>query len=515
MATTVTSIGLKGLEGYRVQVEVQLIPGTEGITIVGLPDAAVKESKDRVMAALYANECELNEHKVVINLSPAEQKKNIPLFDVAMAIGIMKETGYIHESIPPDTAFIGVVSLDGTIRSVEGILPAIISAKKENIKTLYLPPIHDFPLEKLEGIELRFVTSLLDIVRTLSGQLTMFLPSTLPHNTKNSINQIEYERDFKQILGHSYVKRALEIAAAGGHNVLMSGPPGCGKSLLAETFPTILPMLSQDDQFEIMSIYQLAGEHHPSNQWAPFRHPHHSASSVSLIGGGSNPKPGEVSLAHNGVLFLDEMAEFPKKTLDMLRQPIENGKVTISRVSSTVTYPARFILVGAMNPCPCGYLGARDQYCTCTPKQINQYHNRLSGPIRDRLDILLNLQPVRLQEESLDENETSETIRGRVLNARIRQASRYGNGRLNANAPLEELLKDTPLTGKQSNMLQQWSSKRNWSNRVQIKLIRLARTISDLNGSEMITDEALWEALTLRKDKMHNEKMVGRLVNST
>ncbi|WP_170007293.1 YifB family Mg chelatase-like AAA ATPase [Bacillus fonticola] len=509
MATVITSVGLKGLEGYRVHVEVQIIPGVEGVTVVGLPDAAVKESKDRVMAALFANDCVVPDQKVVINLSPAEQRKNSPIFDVAMAVGIMKEAGYIHDPIPEDVAFLGVLSLDGSIRPVEGMLPAILAAKNEKIQTVYLPYTHDFPLTHLEGIELRFIQTLSELTQVLSGQMSFTLPTSPVPVKSNSSSPYTGERDFHHILGHSHAKRALEIAAAGGHNVLMSGPPGCGKSLLAETFPSIFPALTQQSQLEVISIYQLAGHSNPIVNRAPFRSPHHSSSAVSLIGGGSHPKPGEVSLAHHGVLFLDEMAEFPKRTLDMLRQPIESGKVTISRAASTVTYPTRFLLLGAMNPCPCGFLGARNQYCTCSQKQIQAYQNRVSGPIKDRMDILLTLQPISMNKESIESNEWSKTIRHRVIEARRLQAERYGREETNATVSFEDVIELNPLTPSQQSMLHQRSANKDWSNRVQVKVIRLARTISDLQGKESITDEALWEAMTLRRSNINNNQSIG------
>jgi len=513
MATVVPSIGLKGLEGYKVQVEVQLLPGIEGVTIIGLPDAAVKESKDRVMSALFANGCEIPDKKIVINLSPSELRKTSPIFDLAMAIGVMKEAGDILEEIPKGAAFLGLLSLDGTIKSVEGIIPAILAAKKEGFNILYLPHVEHFPLKQLEGIEFRFVHSLQEVIASFCGQLTLFTSSTPkpPVFTHQSHEETStYDKDFNYVLGHTQAKRAMEIAAAGGHNLFMSGPPGCGKSLLAETFPSILPSLTEESQLEVMSIYQLAGLSQSQFNQAPYRNPHHSASAVSLIGGGSNPKPGEVSLAHRGVLFLDEMAEFSKRTLDMLRQPMETGKVTISRVASTVTYPSRFILLGAINPCPCGYLGSRNFYCTCTPKQITQYKNRISGPIHDRMDILLQLQSVSLEEESTDGNETSAVIRSRVLAARERQYDRYQNEWLNGTVAPEQIVTSSPLDREQQKMLQQSASKQNWSTRVQMKMIRLARTISDLNGDDKVSSEALWEAMTLRRIQRGNEQKVVR-----
>jgi len=301
------------------------------------------------------------------------------MFDLAMAIGILKAMGKLTAPVSPDAAFLGSLSLDGAIQPVDGMLPAILAAKKLGFQKVYLPYDPTLPLHHLKDLDCIFVQTLEETVQYLQGQRVLSLSPAF--RTPEIIDSPrKHHRDFQSIIGHHQAKRALEIAAAGGHNVLMVGPPGCGKSLLAETFPTILPSLSHDAQLEVISLYQLAGEKIESGH-PPFRHPHHSASSVSLIGGGTHPKPGEVSLAHRGVLFLDEMAEFAKKTLDMLRQPLETGKVTISRISSTVTYPADFILLGAMNPCPCGYLGSRTRYCTCSPKQIQAYRNRVSGPI--------------------------------------------------------------------------------------------------------------------------------------
>lgn len=499
MATIVSSIGLNGIEGYRVQVEVQLLPGVEGVSIVGLPDVSVKESKDRVMGALYANDCEVPDKRIIINLSPAEQKKNSPIFDLAMAIGVMKEAGEIKDPIPTNAAFLGVLSLDGSIKPVNGMLPAIIAARKENIKILYLPRLTHMPIMDIEGIELRFVSTLQEVIESFSGQISAF---SFPHPATTESTEekvLTYDKDFRDVIGHARAKRALEIAAAGGHNVLMIGPPGCGKSMLAETFPSILPPLKQESQFEVMSLYQLSSVSKENYHIPPFRDPHHSASAVSLIGGGSHPKPGEISLAHRGVLFLDEMGEFPKRTLDMLRQPMEAGKVTITRAASTVTYPSQFLLLAAMNPCPCGYHGSRHFYCTCTDKQVTAYRNRISGPIQDRMDILLHLETVPLDHESIKQNELSTDIRTRVIEARERQYQRYGEDVYNAIVSNEQLSISSQLNSDQQTMMQKWASKHNWSTRVQVKIIRLARTISDLSASDQITNESLWEAVTMRR----------------
>lgn len=500
MTVKVSSIGLKGLEGYLVEVQVKISPGTESMSIVGLPDTSVKESRERVLAALTHFGIDVTDQKIIVNLSPSEQKKNGPLFDLAMAIAILKELNEIKEDLSPKTAFIGALSLDGTVQKAEGMLPALISAKEIGIERIYLPFDPSIPLQMLDGLECIVVHHIEEVVQHLEGQeLLLLIPDQKSFNPEIQSNFSDFiYKDFCHVIGHEQAKRALEIAAAGEHNVFMSGPPGCGKSLLAETFPSILPLLSNQAQLEVMSLYQLAGEKRTNHQMVPFRHPHHSASAVAIIGGGSSPKPGEISLSHRGVLFLDEIAEFSKKTLDMLRQPLETGMVTISRVHSTVTYPSAFILVGAMNPCPCGYLGSNQHYCTCTPKQIHAYQNRLSGPVYDRIDILLTLQSVKL-DPSFKSHESSEEIRNRVGAARRRQYKRYQMEITNAKVPFEMLTDSSPLTDSQQRILTNLTVKQKWSNRVQIKIIRLARTISDLAGEPNITDQAIWEAATLRR----------------
>ncbi|WP_442596707.1 YifB family Mg chelatase-like AAA ATPase [Neobacillus sp. D3-1R] len=503
MVTKIMSIGLKGVEGYRVQVEVQALEGMETFVIVGLPDASVKESKERVASALYSLGYPLVDQKIIVNLSPAEQKKNGPLFDLPMAIGILKSQGFIKERILPNACFIGALSLDGSILPFEGMLAAALSAKRLGFAVLYMPFYEDLPEVKMDGFEIIFVSSLHEVLQHLSGQ------TILPFFVKKPLNdkEIIFEKDFNQIIGHSFAKRALEIAAAGGHHVFMTGPPGCGKSMLAETFPSILPPLSNEAQLEKISLYQLAGVEFENIHLPSIRNRHHSASSVSIIGGGQNPKPGEISLAHHGVLFLDEMAEFSKKTLDMLRQPIETGKVTISRARSIVTYPASFHLIGAMNPCPCGYLGSSTHYCTCSPKQIQSYQNRISGPIRDRFDISLPIQHVNIETYNDYKSESSAEIRKRVIKARERQTQRYSVEMSNGRVSYETLMLTNSIPEKVKQLITQMTMKKKWSNRVQIKIIRLARTISDLKDEEQITEESLWEAMSL--SRAHDDQRVG------
>ncbi|XQY91626.1 YifB family Mg chelatase-like AAA ATPase [Metabacillus sp. HB246100] len=495
MSSKVTSIGLKGLEGYRVQVEVQVKDGIETMIIVGLPDASVKESKERVSAALHSLGFSLVDMKVTINLSPAEQKKNGPLFDLAIAVAVLKSGNFLKEMIPQDSGFIGALSLDGSILPVEGMLAAILAAKKLQLDKLFLPYDPMIPNIEIPGLELVYIETLQDVIDVLRGQ--QLLTFTRPQKKRVEIQPVL--RNFNQIIGHDVAKRALEIAASGEHFVLMDGPPGCGKSLLAETFQSIIPPLSKEGQLEKISLYQIAGASYHDPAQPPFRHPHHSASSVSVIGGGTSPKPGEVSLAHRGILFLDELGEFSKKTLDMLRQPLENKTVTISRVHSTVTYPANFIFIAAMNPCTCGYFGSSDHYCICTDKQIKTYKNRVSGPILDRFDILLTLKAVNLKGHYFQDIESSNDIKKRVISAREIQYNRYGKEICNGSVPFEQLIQSSPLTPEQQNDLQQVSSKEGLSNRVQIKIIRLARTIADIKGEDLISDQDLMEAMALRK----------------
>jgi magnesium chelatase family protein len=495
VSAKVTSIGLKGLEGYLVSVEVQSMQGTESIVIVGLPDASVKESKDRIAAALYIMGYHLVNQKVIINLSPSEQKKNGPLFDLPMALGILLSKKAIPVRFSEHTAFLGALSLDGGVKVVEGMLPAVLAAKRLGIKTIYIPFDPTLPFLEFEEMEIVYISSLQEVIQHLSGQNR--LPS-YPRPADHLFVKHEY-MNFNQIIGHTYAKSALEASAAGEHHLFMSGPPGCGKSMLAESFPSILPPLTKESQLEVMSISQLSTNAYRHLTQPPFRNPHHSASGVSIIGGGQNPKPGEISLAHRGVLFLDEIAEFIKKSLDMLRQPLESGVITISRAHSTVTYPASFILIGAMNPCPCGYQGSNTHYCTCTPKQIIAYQNRLSGPIRDRFDIFLSLSPVDLRAANANKQESSETIQQQIIEARDRQYNRYGKQICNGRVDYDTLLKASPLSNTQHQQILQLSSKQNLSNRAQIKLIRMARTLADLDQSKEISDQHIWSAFKLHK----------------
>ncbi|MBO0995672.1 YifB family Mg chelatase-like AAA ATPase [Bacillus sp. SD088] len=496
----ISSIGLKGLEGYKIQVEVQVFSGSPSMVIVGLPDKSIKESRERILTVLRSVESTITTRKVIVNLSPAEHKKNGPLLDFAIAIGILKELKILNNEMEEGVAFLGAMSLDGTLLSTEDLLSTILAAKSLNYKKVYLPYDPNIPLEIIEGIELIFFKDIYTAIDYFQGK--KIKNEILQQHNKYHPTHLTPHKSFSYIIGHEKAKRALEIAASGEHNVLLIGSPGCGKTLLAEAFPTILPPLSNKSLLEVMSLYQLAGERRTAHSTPPFRSPHHSSSSVSLIGGGSFPKPGEISLSHKGVLFLDEMAEFPKKSLEMLRQPLESGIVSISRVQSKVSYPSSFILIGATNPCPCGYHGSKHHYCICSPQQIKNYRNKISGPVNDRIDIFLHLHSSN-QETMVQESEDSRMIRSRVEIARKRQYIRYKTEQTNGKVAIEELLATSPLTKNQEQWLVTLSLKHHWSNRVKLKIIRLARTISDLQNQAVITDEAIKEAISLRNGSLY------------
>lgn len=491
----IKSIGLEGMKGYEINVEADVRTDREACVIIGLPDTTMRESRERILANLYALNYDLSLKRITIQLSPPDKRKTGIGYDCAMLIAVLKKL--MPESIQVDehTCILGGLTLQGEIVPFHGLVPALQQALQMNFKRIILPPIDTSFIQINNTIELVTLESVKQLIAFFTGTLNQ---QTLQFNKIEQIREVHQSHsddlsavDFSMIFGHEKAKRALEIAAAGGHHVLMSGPPGCGKSMLAEAFQTIQPQLSNGEMLETYSIYHLAKEPREFSKTAPYRAPHHSSSAISIIGGGTFPKPGEISLAHNGVLFLDELGEFSKKTLDMLRQPLEQGEITISRVRQSVTYPAKFILIAATNPCPCGYFGSNERYCNCTPKQIKQYQQKVSGPLLDRLDFFLPLQSVALQKHQ--QAESSSTIRQRVKRARHIQYSRYSA--LNGSVATARLRRHAVLDNEMFQYLQQQCFQFKWSNRTQTKILRVARTIADLEHAPSILKHHLVEAV--------------------
>lgn len=498
MSSSVMSVGLQGLRGEKVRVEADVRPDKEQLVIVGLPDTSMKESKERVLSCLHGLGFDLGMKKITIHLSPADMRKSGTGFDGAMLLAAYQELTDAPLPLTDEICVITSITLHGELVPFHGILPAIQQALSLGFKQIYLPPVDVSFLQYEKGVQLIPLPTVETLIGHLRGQAT-FIPEgpLLSMFAAGKSRHALPETDFSAIRGQEQAKRALEIAAAGGHHTLLIGPPGCGKSMLAGAYQTILPDLSKEEALEVYSLYHLAREKQGITLRPPYRQPHHSSSDTSLIGGGTYPKPGEISMAHRGILFLDELGEFPRKTLDMLRQPMEAGEVTISRVRQTVSYPSDFTLIAATNPCPCGYYGSHERYCTCSAKQVRNYQLKVSGPILDRLDFVLTLKSSGLKMES--SSETSAAIRQRVGSAREMQKRRYGNHHLNGTAPFQLLDRQSGLTAEQREYISEVCFMERWSNRTQVKLIRIARTVSDLQGSEQVTDSAIEEAVEWKK----------------
>jgi len=502
MFSSVKTIGLNGIDGYLINVESTLLPGLSGIDIVGLPDTSVKESKERVTSAIKNIGHQFPYGKIILNLSPANTKKEGAIFDLPIAISILVIMGIINPEILKDYAFVGELSLDGTLNSIPGVLSMTICAEKNNIKNLIIPKSNEKEASVVSGINIFPASNLLEILNHFTTDKKL---STVSTNLSELFsNHQKYDIDFSDVKGQETAKRALEIAAAGNHNILLLGEPGSGKTMLAKRIPTILPDLSFEEALEITKIYSISGLLPKDSQIItirPFRSPHHSISGISLVGGGKIPRPGEISLAHNGVLFLDELPEFNKKALEVLRQPLEDRIISINRVSGSYTYPANLMFVASMNPCPCGYYGSQTHSCSCSPKQVNDYISKISGPLLDRIDIYITVPTVKYTElNNKISSENSLSIRKRINKARKIQLNRFKNDNIFSNGELNsKLLQKYCLLNEECNLIMQNAfEKLNLSARAYSRVLKVARTIADLDDSENIEKIHLLEAIQYR-----------------
>ena len=503
MLSKVLSSAVMGIDAYAVEVEVDVTArGLPFFSTVGLPDMAVKESKDRVRAALKNNGFDFPLKQIVINLAPAGVKKEGSSFDLPIAIGIIAAEGLLEPGMTDGYMLVGELSLDGRIKPVRGVLPMAVKAKESGLRGMIVPGGNGAEAGVVEGVSVYGASDLVEVVEFLRGErpispVSMDITRLFEENSR-------YAEDFSEVKGQEHVKRALEIAASGGHNVLMIGPPGSGKTMLARRLVSILPEMGFEEAIEttkVHSVMGLIGAERPLVATRPFRSPHHTISDAGLIGGGAVPKPGEVSLSHNGVLFLDELPEFHKNALEVLRQPLEDRMVTISRAAASVTYPASFMMVAAMNPCPCGFYSDPSHVCTCTPRQIQRYRSKVSGPLLDRIDIHVEVPPVKFRELSdARSGETSDAIRERVNRARTLQRERFHKDGAYCNSQMKprHLKKYCAVDEGTHALLESAMERLGLSARAYNRILKVARTIADLDGREALSAADVSEAIQYR-----------------
>lgn len=501
MIAKIYGFTLVGLEGIPVQIEVDINNGLPAFDIVGLADTAVKESKERVRSAIKNSGRTMPVRHITVNLAPANIKKEGSSLDLAIALGVLISSGQL-EVDTSDTVFIGELSLDGTLRRINGVLPTLISAMGLGYKKFIVPKDNEREASFVDGIEVFAAKSLKEVIDHLSGLAPLQIVAKNDYLTKESLNV--YDSDLAFIKGQKVAKRALEVAVSGGHNILFVGAPGTGKTMLAKCIPTIMPDMTFSEALESTKIHSVAGVLKDSDgiiYARPFRSPHHTASTVALAGGGAHVKPGEISLAHNGVLFLDEMPEYSRSTLEVLRQPLEDGQITVSRASGSVSYPANFILCGSMNPCPCGNYGSAEKVCTCSPSQIAKYKAKLSGPLLDRIDIQVQVDEVKYAELTEEQiSESSKDVRRRVNRTRRIQEERFKNDKILTNSDMgaKHISKYCKLSKDCEDILKNAYESLHLSPRARSRIIKVARTIADMELFDDIKPQHILEAISYR-----------------
>lgn len=504
MLSKVKSFGLNGIEGFLTTIETDIVGGVPHFDIVGLGDTAVKEAKERVKSAIRNSGFEYPVKHYTINLAPADVKKEGPLYDLGIAVGILSASEQITSKKYKDFIYIGELSLDGSIKKVRGVLPILISARAMGFKKIIVPKENSEEARFISGMEIYSFSTLREVVGFLNNEIEENVSPIEIKTYEDVIKNVSNKLDFENVKGQASAKRALEIAAAGGHNVLMIGPPGSGKSMLAKCFSGILPDLTFEEALEVTKIHSIAGELDLKEgivSQRPFRTPHHTATTISMTGGGMHSKPGEISLAHNGVLYLDEFPEYNRSLIETLRQPLEDGTITVARANQTITYPSSFTLIASMNPCPCGNYGSKDKECKCSPTQIHKYLSKISGPIMDRIDIHVEVDNITYSDlNRQSKEECSASIKKRVDFARKIQLERFSASKTFCNSKMSvpQTKKYCVLSPECQKLMEHAFTSLKLSARAHDRILRVARTIADLEGSENIMPQHLAEAISYR-----------------